>query len=178
MRLQCLRHNKPITYQSGPFEILTVACAMHDRMVSLNDEKETVLQACRAGGWFAYRPGPDGNPTRCSEQDWAKPHSDCAGRLPQSLLDTRYTWLDDAGKPTLSFSELPAWHKDGKVVPDKPAEADLQLDDLDCAQRVPDHLGLGCLHCRPAAPVQARAGRVRTPGGLSVDVQRRGCLTG
>ena len=40
----------------GPAEILSVAVAMHDRMVSLNAERQTVLAEAIACGWLAYRP--------------------------------------------------------------------------------------------------------------------------
>jgi hypothetical protein len=50
-------------------------------MVNLNVRTQAVLQACRAGGWLAYRPDKSGKLRKAEEETWAKLHPQAGGRV-------------------------------------------------------------------------------------------------
>ena len=108
MRLACIELQQPVKYCSTKKEILQVASAMHSRMVSLNRESDTVLQSCRAGGWFAYRPDSEGKLVEADTQLWAQANPQAAGRVSARQLQGRFDWLDDAGKPLMQDAD---WQK-------------------------------------------------------------------
>ena len=101
MRLAAIRLNEPVQYESTKREIVQVAVAMHTGMVELNSKSDTVLQACRAGGWFAYRPNSAGKLLPADREVWAQAHVQAAGRVAAHQLAERFDWLDAAGKPQL-----------------------------------------------------------------------------
>ena len=72
----------------GPAEILSVAVAMHDRMVSLSQERQTVLAEAVACGWLAYRPA-QGCLVPVAVQKWAAGFLLPSRRLGQGRLAAR-----------------------------------------------------------------------------------------
>ena len=88
------RQEKPsCQFRVGPAEILPVAVAMHDRMVSLNQERQTVLAEAVACGWLAYRPA-QGRLVPVAAQKRAAGFPLTSSRLGQGHLAARYTFLD------------------------------------------------------------------------------------
>ena len=77
-------------------EILLVALAMDQEMRELNTRSETVLQACRAGGWFAYRPDATGQLRRADAETWAQVHQQAAGRVSAEQLSNCSDWQNEA----------------------------------------------------------------------------------
>ncbi len=76
-------------------------------MEDLNRRTEMVLQAARAGGWFAWRPDSAGKLERADKQLWAQVHPEAAGSVSAEQLRERYDWLDSTGKPDRKKAE--AW---------------------------------------------------------------------
>ena len=116
MRLAAAKLGLPVQYKSTKREILLVALAMDARMRELNAETQAVLQACFAGGWFAWRPGPDGSLHRTSEELWAQQFAQAAGRVSADQLASRYDWLDSSGKPTMpDLSKPKDWQQEAET---------------------------------------------------------------
>ena len=114
MRLAALKLKKPVQYKSTAREILLVALAMNSGMVALNRKSATVLQACRAGGWLAYRPDSSGKLQKADTEVWAQVHPQAAGRVSAAQLANRYDWLDADGKPCMLPEEAKAWLEEAK----------------------------------------------------------------
>ena len=83
------------------------------------------MQACRAGGWLAYRPDWYGNLVQASTQEWARPHLLTSGRISADQLSQRYSWLDESGKPTRTDQTDYSQEKYCHLPPAEPDEADL-----------------------------------------------------
>ena len=129
MRLACRQLGQPVKYVSTKKELMQVSQAMHDRMVSLNNSDDTVLQACRAGGWFAYRPDETGALQRADRQEWAQAHPQAAGRVSVAQLADRFDWLDEQGKPQMQQAD---WAKKQEETSDLPVKPVFQAgEDLD-----------------------------------------------
>ncbi len=93
------------------------------------------MQACRAGGWFAYRPDETGRHIRADEQDWAKLHLQAAGRVSSQQLANRYNWLDSTGKPEMQCKDWQAVAAEGARGDEhnqQPEEGCLELDFEPC----------------------------------------------
>ena len=88
----------------GVREIVKVAQAMHQCMVSLNEERETVLEQARQGGWLAYRP-TEGGLVRADSQLWARQHPDSSHRMDSQTRRNRYAFVK-AGKPVADKADL------------------------------------------------------------------------
>ena len=133
MRIACRQLGQPVKYVSTKKELLQVSQAMHDRMVSLNNSSDTVLQACRAGGWFAYRPDETGDLHRADRQEWAQAHPQAAGRVSVAQLAGRYDWLDEQGKPQIQQPDWAQNQNEAEDLPVKPVfqpgeDVDLQAE--------------------------------------------------
>ena len=61
---------------------------MHDRMVELNSQNNTVLAECRAGGWFHYRPTKAGL-VKASDQEWAASLTEGSSRMDNEFRKRR-----------------------------------------------------------------------------------------
>jgi len=137
-RLAALKLGKPVEYKSTPREVLLVAEAMHSAMTDLNQKTEVVLQAARACGWLAYRPGATGKLTPAGQESWAAVHLQAAGRVSADQLADRYSWLDATGKPLLPEEGKP-WQQEAEedlrtaVDPQAPPEADCLCLDFEVA---------------------------------------------
>ena len=142
MRLACLRLGQPVRYQSTNKEVLQVAQAMHDRMVSLNLKTEAVLQACRAGGWFAYRPDHKGRLQPAEHQAWAQLHPQAAGRVAASQLTDRMNWLDDNGKPRQAQEDWQAQQEEAAQTEPLKQPVFKPDEDLDLGTEPEELLGL------------------------------------
>ena len=103
---------------------------MQTAMRDLNTKTEVVMQACRAGGWLAYRPDWHGNLVQAGTQEWAKQHLMTSGRIAATQLVDRLTWLDESGKPKMfdrtDYSEQQYCHNPGT----EPDESDCELEDM------------------------------------------------
>ena len=87
-------------YQVGSNdEILEIARAMHQKMVQLNETKQTVLAQSRECGWLHWRPDSEGHRlVPVAEQQWAKPFPECSFRLGQQFSKRRPDWVVE-GRP-------------------------------------------------------------------------------
>jgi len=130
MQISCSTLNVPVQYQSGKKEMLEICLAMQTAMQDLNTKTEVVLQACRAGGWLAYRPDWLGKLVRADTQEWAKQHLMTSGRIAATQLVDRLAWLDESGKPKMfdrtDYSEQQYCHNPGT----EPDESDCELEDM------------------------------------------------
>jgi hypothetical protein len=130
MQISCSQLNVPVQYQSGKKEMLEICLAMQTAMQDLNTKTEVVLQACRSGGWLAYRPDWHGNLVPAGLQEWAKPHLLTSGRIDASQIAERLSWLDQSGKPMrpdqTDYSK-PQYCHHPSILPD---ETDCELEDM------------------------------------------------
>ena len=92
-------------FRAGPREIAQVARVMHDRMVELNEGRQTVLAESICCGWLAWRPDEAGKLVPVSDQAWAAPFPLPSSRLEKRHLGNRRSFLDEAGKPTILDEE-------------------------------------------------------------------------
>ena len=86
------------TYKASETDILQGALEMHDTMVKLNREKQTVLRVARACGWLHYRPDRAGNLVEAGRQPWAKDFPEGHSKLGPELLAQRGSFVQE-GKP-------------------------------------------------------------------------------
>ncbi len=139
MRLAAVELKQPVEYTSTVREILQVALAMQDEMEALNRRTEVVVQAVRAGGWFAWRPDSEGQLQRADKELWAQVHLKAAGRVSATQLRDRYNWLDSTGKPDRKKAE--AWQ--AEAAEEARPEDHQPEPDADCLdlEMEPGHLG-------------------------------------
>ena len=76
----------------GARELAQTALVMHDRMVELNRQSNTVLAECRAGGWFHYRPTKAGL-VKSSDQEWAACLTEGSSRMDSEFRRRRDSWV-------------------------------------------------------------------------------------
>lgn len=99
LQAKAAREQTACTYKVGPAEIMEAALLMHRQMLKLNEERQVVLRACRAGGWMHWRPNSQGKLEKVDQQAWAAELAEGTSKLSQDLLANRSSWVSE-GQPT------------------------------------------------------------------------------
>ena len=101
MLLKARSENTTCQFKAGCYEILSVAQAMHDKMVSLNRDRQTVLAESVACGWLAWRPDNEGKLVNVHTQTWCKPFPLTSSRMGEEMIANRFKFLDEGDKPMI-----------------------------------------------------------------------------
>ena len=104
------------TYKASETDILQGALEMHDTMVKLNSEKQTVLRVARACGWLHYRPDGAGNLVEAGRQPWAKDFPEGHSKLGPELLAQRGSFVRE-GKPVPLEKREEGQEEEGELQP-------------------------------------------------------------
>ena len=83
---------------------MRITTAMQFACIKDNEERKGVLKAFRMGGWLAYRPTPSGMEPALGDEYKNFPLGNM--RLSQELVEKRFDWLDEEGKP-----QQPDWRQ-------------------------------------------------------------------
>eukprot|EP00438_Fugacium_kawagutii_P003902 Skav220695 [mRNA] locus=scaffold472:424271:425227:- [translate_table: standard] len=99
LQAKAAKEQTACTFKVGPAEILEAALVMHRQMVKMNEDSRVVLRACRAGGWFHWRPDSQGKLQKVDQQAWAAEFAEGTPKLSPYMLADRSSWVSE-GKPT------------------------------------------------------------------------------
>ena len=98
------RLHRRFPMNSQHVDLMNIVTAMQYACKKNNTNENGVLKAFRIGGWFAYKPTPNGLVRAIGGQLSKYPLG--SSRLSQKLIDQRFDWVDKNGLP-----KAPDWNE-------------------------------------------------------------------